>query len=338
MPTTRTNLRTKNFGFTLIELLVVIAIIAILVALLLPAVQSAREAARRTQCKNNLKQLALAIHNYHDIYNTTPLATRADQVYTPTGMQPVAFPYRRPWGVGILPMIEQTALHEQIESQSVHGLLVPISTSLPVFKCPSDPSNKIVFHSGGGTAHWEYGTPCQFLPSKSRVSDNGTGTPLAAAANYIMNRTSAVAKPFYTFAEITRNQGLSNFLIVSERMVDSSPTTWIGRLTAYVGEPDYGGWPVTATIESGACNASAIQQDAGGPQASGTYHNDLTNYFEFNPPNSKYQAPSSRHGGGVHAAMADGAVRFIPENINNDPGGPWRAILWIQNSDISPGF
>ncbi|MFM8475111.1 MAG: DUF1559 domain-containing protein, partial [Planctomycetaceae bacterium] len=96
-------------AFTLIELLVVIAIIAILVALLLPAVQQAREAARRTQCKNNLKQIALALHNYHDVHSTFPPANvvRFDPVDGPYGDGWT-------WHARILPFLEQTNLYQRV--------------------------------------------------------------------------------------------------------------------------------------------------------------------------------------------------------------------------------
>src|SRR5688572_22995089 len=96
-------------GFTLIELLVVIAIIAVLIALLLPAVQQAREAARRTQCKNNLKQLGLAMHNYHDTYNAFP--AMGVRLYGSGGRN-------YSWVISILPMIEQGNLYQAFKTRS----------------------------------------------------------------------------------------------------------------------------------------------------------------------------------------------------------------------------
>lgn len=121
-------LRKKN-GFTLIELLVVIAIIAVLIALLLPAVQSAREAARRTQCKNNLKQLALAMHNYHDTHGVFPPG-----YLTETGWG---------WGTMLLPFVEQGNLFDALSPSGPMSLtdaarLELVRESLGMFRCPSD--------------------------------------------------------------------------------------------------------------------------------------------------------------------------------------------------------
>ncbi len=123
----------RKRAFTLIELLVVIAIIAILIALLLPAVQQAREAARRSTCKNNMKQLGLALHNYHDVFNTFPI-----------GQQPGNT--RPNWRVGILPYMDQAPLYNQLDMVSgdfaspytapndvLAGLIVA------VYACPSSP-------------------------------------------------------------------------------------------------------------------------------------------------------------------------------------------------------
>ena len=100
-------------GFTLVELLVVIAIIGILIALLLPAVQAAREAARRSQCSNNLKQIGLALHNYHDANKTFPFAW---MVYA-TDVPGFSDLNAQVWGTRILPYLEQTALYDQYDSR-----------------------------------------------------------------------------------------------------------------------------------------------------------------------------------------------------------------------------
>ncbi|ODA33555.1 DUF1559 domain-containing protein [Planctopirus hydrillae] len=134
----------KKSGFTLIELLVVIAIIAILIALLLPAVQQAREAARRTQCRNNLKQLGLAMHNYLDVHGTTPVHQyRAASEWGGGG-----FAGNKSWYCGILPYIDQAPLYNQIDFSRAtnYGSLGSLTTAtdqaartkIPAFLCPSE--------------------------------------------------------------------------------------------------------------------------------------------------------------------------------------------------------
>jgi prepilin-type N-terminal cleavage/methylation domain-containing protein len=122
-------------GFTLIELLVVIAVIAVLIALLLPAVQQAREAARRSQCKNNLKQLALALHNYHDVHNSLPPGWIEDPAIT--GQEDGIWA----WSAFLLPMLEQTALHQQLNvgnakvAQVYDANRTELQTGPGVFRC-----------------------------------------------------------------------------------------------------------------------------------------------------------------------------------------------------------
>ncbi len=128
-------------GFTLIELLVVIAIIAVLIALLLPAVQQAREAARRTQCKNNLKQLGLAMHNYHDTFNRLP----------PGGFQAGN---RFSYAVSVLPFLEQGNLFQQFNQDVIYNNNVPLTAGgptnlaqglvrVPGYLCPSSPREEV---------------------------------------------------------------------------------------------------------------------------------------------------------------------------------------------------
>ena len=122
--------RTSRAGFTLVELLVVIAIIGILIALLLPAVQAARESSRRTSCRNNLKQLGLALHHYHDTYKSFPMGSNIDRSRSCYGLS---------WHVYLLPFIEEQDIYRQFnpdEGPCGKGG-VPNSTGVPVFRCPS---------------------------------------------------------------------------------------------------------------------------------------------------------------------------------------------------------
>ncbi len=303
----KSSLRTR--GFTLIELLVVIAIIAILIALLLPAVQQAREAARRTQCKNNLKQIGIAIHNYHDIYKMFPQA----------GMYSFRNPTFGPfnsdqwgWGAAILPFIEQAPLYESLNVGELpfdDALLVPaelelLQTSIAGYLCPSDAGVELV--------------------NEDRPIDVG-GTDFAVGtSNYVGNygnKTVAGAQDGTMFAQknirirdIT--DGTSNTLLVGERA--SGDVTNSGN-----GDGGAAMWAGTGFRNF----SSAGPADDGAGLVGGTF-NDMNTGFnaQFNifRPNHSF---TSRHTGGAQFTMCDGSVRFISENINSSltigpaPGG-----------------
>ncbi len=131
--------RKRRRGFTLVELLVVIAIIGILVALLLPAVQAAREAARRMQCSNNAKQIGLAMHNYHDVHRAFPkIIWGCPDVpqYENGGVLPL--PYHHTWVTALLPYLEQTAVYDRIDFRLRAFNQPHTGTLLPALRCPSD--------------------------------------------------------------------------------------------------------------------------------------------------------------------------------------------------------
>ena len=174
------NIVKRRRGFTLIELLVVIAIIAVLIALLLPAVQQAREAARRTQCKNNLKQIGLALHNYHSNYNVFP----PGWVYRPTGTAADNVGNMWGWAAMLLPMMDQGNVYNQMNFATgfaggiVAGAEVlstdltfingPEQTILSAFKCPSDRGLATTFYRGNGSS-----------------GNNGGARALGGRSNYV---------------------------------------------------------------------------------------------------------------------------------------------------------
>lgn len=200
-------------GFTIIELLVVMAIIGVLVALILPAVQSAREAARRTECKSHLSQLGIALHNYHDAHRVFPpgwIGMRAGRPATDGGNG-------AGWGTMILPHLEQTALFGRFDARlDIHG---PVNAAfrevfLPVFVCPTDPA------------------------PQSWISDSPLGQIRLATASYVgvSGTGSTNSGVFFLNSRVSLERikdGASNTLLVGERgtVADSGVfSTWVGAV------------------------------------------------------------------------------------------------------------
>lgn len=321
-------------GFTLIELLVVIAIIAILIALLLPAVQQAREAARRTQCKNNLKQLGLALHNYHDVYSMLPMGHQAhfsnwrdpgdnDRVgYAHSGSTSDNFRKANwSWMAYILPMLEQSTAFNVLdvngqradEALATAGGLRVMQTPITAFLCPSDPKPDLT-------------------DDFRQVEADGSGANIAVMiSNYVgSNRGQATSRftrgrmneftdgLFYVnsktkFRDIT--DGTSNVLAVGER-------AWTYRATDGNGvqqlvESKAGlGLVVRATTDSDRSCDHCGYSDALGVAGTGINHNDLLDSsgdFESKRARSTY---SSSHTGGAQFLLADGSVQFLSSNLD----------------------
>ncbi len=277
-------------GFTLIELLVVIAIIAILIALLLPAVQQAREAARRSQCKNNLKQLALGVHNYQSTHGVFPLGW-----VTRTSNES-----EWAWTVFILPHIDQAALYEQLQVNdrrlwevvrdgSKNQLL---QAPLSVFRCTTDTEDPTLTESGITVArHFRCkNCPTGFRPSTSNyMGVNGWFDQ----GNAYRNNGVFMGNHVISFSDIP--DGTSNTLMLGERDERCRAGTWIG------------------------C------RNPPGPDMWGSYFVRGRVSMKLNDPrapasNRCTEGFSSKHDGGAHFAFCDGSVHFLSENINFSNG------------------
>lgn len=306
-------------GFTLIELLVVIAIIAILIALLLPAVQQAREAARRSQCQNNLKQIGLALHNYHDAMRCFPVASTWQGAPN--------------WRIFILPYIDQAPLYNALAISGggfqahagFSGNTILYSAVVPVYVCPS---------SRFGVRN----------PTDLTLSDDSSGTQVSMVIDYVgisgatpdpAGRSSVCTGDFmYQSASYCKNgmltsfesqkirdciDGTSNTLVIAEQSGSVNGTersanslgpwfSWgnLGSTQLNADTP----LPLTASVGSAypggittvryAPNAF-FQSGAPTPAASPFSCNTVTNSF---------------HEGGIHGLLTDGSVRFISENID----------------------
>ncbi len=350
-------------GFTLIELLVVIAIIAILVALLLPAVQQAREAARRSSCKNNLKQIGLAIHNYHSTFGRFPhnydgslnLINKANGASTSPDVGSIS------WVSSILPYIEQAPLYEQLSGlgafdapwstwQSGQGYGHPqvqalALTVIPGLQCPSNPQSKTT-QSNGGTLTYR---------NRGGFADGGGG----GGTRYPGGRLDYVGNMGFVhtgWKDVGANNGAR---WVSSDWVGTFDEDW-DDYAIYRGCFWFRGSAKLAQITDGTSNTIAVFENhhwrftknqpgrfarnaswispcnAVEPMNKRINSDNQTNGRGDN--DNRGSSMSSTHTGGAHCVFADGSVKFLSENISIGNAGRQAAPNNVQRNGVQLGL
>jgi len=321
----------RRTAFTLIELLVVIAIIAILVALLLPAVQQAREAARRSSCKNNLKQIGLALHNYHDTYSVLPMGNSS----------------RNGWGISwmpaLLPYVEQSALYDKFDfglvnsgySTQCNNLGADARTLIPVFLCPSSPLPQRVTSTCANSMRASY-------VGISGAADDSTISAVQAKVvgnnhNQCCNSAGGAGSGFFDTG-IKSTGGM----LVGPAGGGSTGETSVatgGRSRRFAEAVD----GTSNVIIVGESSDFAFDSTGTPRSVDGSYphgwmmgtHHDANRRREFNlttiryaPNTSTYPLPGvaenhgvnnplmSAHSGGVQVVLLDGHVAFISDNVD----------------------
>ena len=270
-------------GFTLVELLVVIAIIAILIALLLPAVQSAREAARRMQCNNNLKQMGIALHNYHGSHGVFPYGWGENQSSWT-------------WSALILPYVEGDNVNQLLDYNTTYNYLpnrgsVGVQSFIPIYQCPSAPPNLLVTCCAGNAPDDDDVAETNYCAISTHLSvwRAWAGEPQTSelrATGVIYGKSHTAIRDI--------SDGTSQTLLVTEVDRDQND-------------------PFKATLpenycSDGQCNlgyfwtAIAMVTTAHGINSKGDYHNGV--------------GPLSYHPGGANFLFSDGHVAFLSENIN----------------------
>lgn len=324
----RTSERRRR-GFTLVELLVVIAIIGVLVALLLPAVQAAREAARRTQCVNNLKQIALSWHTYHDTHQAFPLFVAWNHGDTWRG----AFTDK----VAILPYIERGAEYDNTNFNghpfdpggwTNAGNARTLSIKMPIFNCPSDAfdlftgTSNFNYAANQGTSHVRH-----VQPNSPHCRD---GAHNGVTSFHIISRL--YWNPQYDWPPGVKIgdvvDGQSNTALYSEfapdPVLDPDPDHYVYS---------WASGTCTAEVRQSCLNQAALSDPAGRRELRGrawswTWQAAGSSYNHTMMPNEKschsydsdwggqsLMAAQSYHKGGVNVAMADASVRFVPDTV-----------------------
>ena len=310
-------------AFTLVELLVVIAIIGVLVALLLPAIQSAREAARRAQCSNQLKQLGLALHNYHDIHGTFPPSGIHNR--DGHGASATSSSWGPSWLVMSLPFFEQEALYNQYDfslpraRDGVNQTVVTVE--LPNLRCPSDGGRKQPWSNSVGFARGNYAANCGAGNAFSRSNfdlEHERG-PFAMARHY----GAALAD----ILDGTSHTILLGELIAGSRSGDVRGA-WAYPAGAYFsgGTPHYSD-PRHLLLPNGI----AVDNDRRDRPSRCDAPNEDFQLRCTSGGSRSAQTARSRHPGGVQVCMADGTVRFIHDAIELDT---WRSLLAQADGQI----
>lgn len=313
-------------AFTLIELLVVIAIIAVLIALLLPAVQQARESARRTQCKNNLKQLGLALHNYHDQYQAFPPAVFGKWA---SGIG-LSAPYNVDagnwaWGSSILPMIDQAPLFSLLQVGTIDfdqalqdpAKLAAMQLPLAVFRCPSDVARKLTTTDGTLTCQIKdaAGTVYSNITSSYVLANDDGIDPTSNAAGMFGN-TGTKGLPSLTFADCS--DGTSNTMAIGERAGKVGPNYFHQGVVFGVTGVQYTSSGRTGLESVVAIGDYVINNTNSRPGPASTYGGTGYGF-------------ASTHAGGMNILMMDGGVRFLSQNISFTDNGliddTWQALI-----------